>query len=114
MHVLLLALSSPSLLCSHSVLPFCSYCVLLINICRFEGNQRGAETLELGWDHLGPSPSPSRRGMHVGMCASTELCAVKKTLAIFLFTDQASSEVIIQNLACVSLALLPITFAVVL
>lgn len=97
-----------------SVFPFCSSCVLLINVYRFEENQREAEALELRWDHLGPSPSASRRGLHAGMCVSTDLCAVKKTLVILVFTAEASPEVVIQNLACVSLALLPITFIVVL
>lgn len=44
---------------------------------------------------------------------SAELCAVKKLFVLLLFTAGASSEAVVQNLACVSLAPLPLTFIVV-
>lgn len=39
--------------------------------------------------------------------------AFKKLFVLLLFTSGASSEVVIQNLACVSLAPLPLTFIMV-
>lgn len=77
-------------------------------------NQREEETLELGRDHLGPSQSPSRSGSHAGVRVSAELCAVKKLFVLLVFTAGASSEAVVQNLAYVSLAPLPLTFIMVL
>lgn len=48
------------------------------------------------------------------MYVSAELCAVKKLFVLLVFIDEASSEVLIQSLASVSLALLPLTFIMVL